>query len=152
MVVLIETAAGVDFAGLRRLFSVAGKSIKGGSLARIEEMLGAPVASDPSKRRLEPEAAFPDSRVERCRPRAIFFPRILDEATTMINPLSAREAMQQLVRFCPWATYDTHIAPDFLRVLAKLANQCRSYELIAGRDLLQDPATTAQLLSPYMTV
>lgn len=151
MVVLFETPAGLDFAGLRRLFSVAETSISGSSLARIGEMLGAPVASDPSKRRLEPETAFPDSRVERCRPRVIFFPQITDEAVTVINPLSAREAMQQLVRFCPWATYDVHTAPDYLRVLAQLANQCRSYELLAGRDLLRDAGTTAELLSRYMT-
>lgn len=151
MVVLFETPAGLDFAGLRRLFSVAETSISGSSLARIGEMLGAPVASDPRKRRLEPETAFPDSRVERCRPRVIFFPQITDEAVTVIKPLSAREAMQQLVRFCPWASYDVHTAPDYLRVLAQLANQCRAYELFAGRDLLHNSGATTQLLSPYMT-
>ena len=37
-----------------------------------------------------------------------------------------------------------------LRVLARLANECRAYELRAGRDLLQAEARAADLLAPYM--
>ena len=59
--------------------------------------------------------------------------------------------MEQLVRHCPWATYDTCTAPNYLRVLAQLANQCRAYELAAGSDLLLQPERAADLLVPYMT-
>lgn len=151
MVVLRETPTSLDAEGLRRLFAVADTSIVGSSSTRLSAALGSPVASDPSKRRLEPETVFPQSRAESCQPRVLFFPRVVATAETKINKIGSRAAMEQLVRHCPWATYDTCTAPEYLRVLARLANQCRAYELAAGRDLLLHPERAADLLAPYMT-
>lgn len=151
MVVLRETATTVEAEGLRRLFAVADTSVVGTSRTRLNAALGTPVASDPSKRRLEPEAVFPESRAVSCRPRALFFPRVVDSPKTMIEEMTPRAAMQQLLRHCPWATYDAHTAPKYLRVLARLANQCRAFELLAGRDLLLQPERAAYLLAPYLT-
>ncbi len=150
MIVLRETDAGLEAEGLRRLFSVAAPSLAGSSLPRLDEALGAPVASDPRKRRLEPSIIFPDGQAHHCRPGVLFFPQVTDTAVTAVNPMSAREAMQQLMRSCPWATYDEHTAEDYLRVLARLANQCRSYELRAGRDLMLDARGAADVITPYM--
>ena len=151
MVVLRETPAALEAEGLRRLFAVADTSIIGSSSTRLSAALGPQVASDPSKRRLEPETVFPKSRAASCQPRVLFFPRIVDQTETTIKKIEARAAMEQLLRHCPWATYDTHSAPDYLRVLARLANQCCAYELAAGRDLLLQPERAADLLAPYMT-
>ena len=151
MVVLRETPTSLEAEGLRRLFAVADTSVVGSSSTKLSAALGAPVASDPSKRRLEPETVFPESRVASCQPRALFFPRVVSSDETRINEIGARAAMEQLVRHCPWATYDTYTAPSYLRVLARLANQCRAYELAAGRDLLLQPERAADLLAPYMT-
>ena len=150
MVVLRETEAGLEAEGLRRLFAVAELSVAASRLPQLGAALGTPVASDPNKRRLEPEAVFPEGRALACRPRVLFFPEVTNKPETEVDALTARAAMQQLVRFCPWATYDRHAAADYLRVLARLANQCRSYTLRAGRDLLHDPARAALLLTPYM--
>lgn len=151
MVVLRETSHGLEAEGLRRLFAVAGTSVVGQSGARLNDALGSPVASDPLKRRLEPELVFPQSRATSCRVRALFFPRVIDAEQTTVTEITARAAMQQLLRHCPWATYDTYSAPEYLRVLARLANQCRAFELAAGRDLLLHPERAADLLTPYMT-
>jgi hypothetical protein len=150
MVVLRETPAGLEVEGLRRLFAVAAKSIAATGLEQVGAVLGPPVASDPSKRRLEPEAVFPEGRAVRCTPRALFFPRVTDANVSSVGPLTGREAMQRLVRACPWATYDAPVAPEYLRVLARLARQCRAYELRAGRDLLAEPARAADLLAPCL--
>jgi hypothetical protein len=150
MVLLHETRAGLEAAGLRKLFSVAAASLAGSQLPQLEAALGAPVASDPSKRRLVPEIIFPDARAASCRARVLFFPQVVDADETTICEMPARIAMQQLLRLCPWATYDAHTAPDYLRVLARLANECRAYELRAGRDLLHDQARAADLLAPYL--
>ena len=151
MVVLRPSADALEAEGLRRLFAVAETSVVGSSSTKLNAALGSPVASDPSKRRLEPEAVFPQSRALSCRPRALFFPRVVATDETSVKEISSREAMQQLVRHCPWATYDTYSAPSYLRVLARLANQCRAYELAAGRDLLRQPERASDLLTPYMT-
>ncbi|MEP6635332.1 MAG: hypothetical protein ABJB97_01310 [Acidobacteriota bacterium] len=150
MVVMRETPAGVEVEGLRRLFAVAPMSLVGVSGERLSAALGQPVASDQSKRTLDPQVVFPDRRAVHCLPRLLFFPRITAEPETTIALLPARGAMQQLLRHCPWATYDVHSAPDYLRMLARLANQCRAYELLGGRDLLLQPNRTADLLAPYM--
>lgn len=151
MVVLRETSTALEAEGLRRLFAVADTSVVGSRSAQLSSALGPPVASDPSKRRLEPETVFPESRAASCEPRALFFPRIVPADETSIKKIGAREAMEQLVRHCPWATYDRYTAPSYLRVLARLANQCRAYELAAGRDLLLHPERAADLLTPYVT-
>ena len=150
MVVLHETDNVIAAEGLRRLFAVSNKSVVGSSSIRLTAALGPPVASDPNKRRLEPEAVFPESRASSCRPRALFFPRVVDEDETRIMEITPRAAMLQLMRHCPWATYDAYTAPDYLRMLARLARQCRSYELSAGRDLLLQPERAASLLAPYL--
>ena len=150
MVLLHETRAGLAVAGLRRLFSVAAASLAGSQLPQLDAALGAPVASDPSKRRLVPEIVFPAGRAESCRTRALFFTQVVDADETSVVDMPARTAMQQLIRLCPWATYDARTAPDYLRVLARLANECRAYELRAGRDLLRDQARAADLLAPYL--
>ncbi|HEX8070953.1 MAG TPA: hypothetical protein VF546_13440 [Pyrinomonadaceae bacterium] len=151
MVVLRETPGAVEAEGLRRLFAVAEKSIAAAGLRQIGAALGPPVASDPSKHRLEPEAVFPGARAARATPRALLFPRVTDADRSALAPLTGREAMQRLVRACPWATYDQVVAPDYLRVLARLARQCRAYELRAGRDLLTEPERAADLLAPCLS-
>jgi len=151
MVVLSETPTSLEAEGLRRLFAVADTSVVGSSSRRLSAALGPPVASDPSKRRLEPERVFPESRAVSCQPRALFFPRVAASDETTIKKIEARAAMEQLMRHCPWATYDAYTAPSYLRVLARLANQCRAYELAAGRDLLLKPERAADLLAPCMT-
>ena len=151
MVVLRVTGNVIAAEGLRRLFAVANKSVVGRSRGRLTAALGPPVASDPNKRRLEPEAVFPESRAESCRPRALFFPSVVDEDKTTIVGIKPQAAMLQLMRHCPWATYDAYTAPDYLRMLARLASQCRSYELLAGRDLLLEPERAAGLIAPYVT-
>src|SRR5207248_1139507 len=111
MMVLHETAAGLEARGFRRLFAVAEPSIAGSSLPRLAEALSRPVIAQPHKRMLAPEIIFPDSRAERCDPRVLFFPRVMDAEQTSIVPIQARAAMQRFVRYCPWATCDAHTAP-----------------------------------------
>jgi hypothetical protein len=152
MLVLRETSAGLEALGLRRIFSLAPPSLAGSDLPRLDAALGDPVASDPTKRRFVPEIVFPEGRAESCQPRVLLFPQISNKSVTTLTPIGTRAAMEHLVRFCPWATYDRQTAPDNLRVLARLANQCRAYVMHAGRDLLLDQARAADLLMPYLSV
>ena len=147
MVALIKIPEGIIAHSLRRLFALSGTSVAGGGLTRL---LGSPVNSDPTKRRLDPEIAFPGRRSAECRPQTLFFIGIVDTDRSIVEPISTQLAMQHLVRFCPWATYDKHSAPDYLRLLAGLASQCMSFSVQCGRDLLDHPSRTADLLTPYI--
>jgi hypothetical protein len=54
--------------------------------------------------------------------------------------------MKRLIRYCPWASYDTAIAGANLEVLSRLARQTTAFELLAGRGLLE-PGCASALLS-----
>jgi hypothetical protein len=147
MLVLAAERDMVEAWALRRIFSVSAASLANSGVSGLEAALGAPVNSDPSKRKLEPRITFPDSFVERCRPRVLLFPHLTGEATSRIEKLTSGEAMARLIRQCPWASYDAATAREHLRVLGLMAKQGTSYTLDAGLDLLEDSTLASRLLA-----
>lgn len=147
MLVLDEDDGMVEAWALRRIFSVSPASFASSGLSETDAALGAPVNSDPGKRKLEPRIAFPDSFVESCRPRVLLFPTLTGEATSRVEKLSSGQAMARLIRQCPWASYDAGTAREHLRVLGLMAKQSISYSLDAGLDLFEDSTRAPQLLA-----
>jgi hypothetical protein len=147
MLVLSEEDGKIDAWAFRRIFSVSSASLANSGLNGLDAALGAPVNSDPSKRKLEPRVMFPDSFVESCRPRVLLFPVLTGEAESRVGKLSGGEAMARLIRQCPWASYDAGTAREHLRVLGLLAKQSSSYSLDAGLDLLEDSTCAPRLLA-----
>jgi hypothetical protein len=147
MLVLAEESGMVEAWALRRIFSVSSASLANSGLSELDAALGAPVNSDPSKRKLEPRITFPNSFVESCQPCVLLFPTLTGEAASRVEKLSSGEAMARLIRQCPWASYDAATAREHLRVLGLLAKQSISYSLDAGLDLLEDSTRAPQLLA-----
>ncbi|HEX8131612.1 MAG TPA: hypothetical protein VF527_21125 [Pyrinomonadaceae bacterium] len=147
MLVLAEADGAVAAWALRRIFSVSSASLANSGLSELDAALGAPVNSDPTKRKLEPSITFPDGFVESCRPRVLLFPTLTGEATSRVEKLSSGQAMTQLIRQCPWASYDAGSAREHLRVLGLLSKQSISYKLFAGLDLLEDSTLAPRLLT-----
>lgn len=145
MLLLHELPEGVRARALRKVFSVSDLTLAGCSLPRLEEALGEPVNSDPSKRRLEPSIVFPQRFAESCRPDFIFFPTISGECETSIGPLGKADAMVRLLRVYPWAGFDA-AARTYLRFLERLLRQVQCFFLSAGRDILADPDCAPRLL------
>jgi hypothetical protein len=115
-------------------------------LSELKSSLGAPVNSDPSKRKLEPADAFPEGFVGSCFPRVLLFPTLTGEPASRTEKLTLGEAMALLIRQCPWASYDEATAREHLRVLGLLSKQSVSYLLHAGRDLIEDSSSAPELL------
>lgn len=149
MLVLYDDAGRIEARALRRLFAVSARTLSGCSLPRLEEALGTPVNSDPSKRRLEPSVVFPESFAAGCTPRVIYFPAVTHEPTSRIEPLAQAEVLTRLIKLCAWTSFDA-TARDYLRFLGRLVRQARAYSLLAGRDLLEDPARASELLTPHV--
>jgi hypothetical protein len=147
MLVLAEEDNLIEAWALRRIFSVSEASFAGSGLGGSNAALGAPVNSDPSKRKLDPRIMFPDSFVESCRPRVLLFPNLTGETASRVEKLSSGEAMARLIRQCPWASYDGGTAREHLRALGLMAKQSISYSLAAGLDLFEDSARAPQLLA-----
>lgn len=145
VMLLGERGGRVEASGLRRDFAVTERTLAASGLASFGA--GARAAFDPDKLRLAPEDIFTANHVESCAPAALFFPALTGEAETRVAELSQAAAMARLIRMCPWASYDACAAERHLGVLARLARQCRSYEVFAGTDLLADASLAARLLA-----
>ena len=146
MLVLAEADGEVEAWALRRVFSISAESLANCRSGELEAALGAPVNSDPSKRKLEPSIAFPEGFVGSCFPRVLLFPVLTGKSASRTEKLTSGEAMARLIRQCPWASYDAVTAREYLRVLALLSQQSASYVLHAGRDLIEDASSAPELL------
>ncbi|HVF48445.1 MAG TPA: hypothetical protein VNA19_00080 [Pyrinomonadaceae bacterium] len=149
MLLLFERQGSVEARALRRLFAVSAATLDGCQLPRLDEALGTPVNSDPSKRRLEPSIVFPESFAEQCTPRVICFPVVTGERESRLEPLRQADVLTQLIRLCVWTSFDA-TARDYLRFLGRLVRQTKAYRLLAGLDLLEDPARASALLTPHV--
>jgi hypothetical protein len=132
---------------MRRIFAVTEGALAGLGMPELFAALGAPVNSDPSKRRLEPGVGFPGRFVADCVPRVLCFPKLTGERASRVERVSRAEAMRRLIRHCPWASYDTGTGRAHLGVLGRLAAQSSAFQLHSGRDLLDEPARAAALLA-----
>ena len=137
--------------GIRKFFAASERTLAACQLPEIESALGPPITSDPSKRRLEPEIAFPGRAKESCIPGMLLFTSITNNAKSVVSSLSSSEAMARLIKFNPWASYDRATAREHLQLLNRLANQCRSFSLGAGLDVLASPSCAEELLTPLLS-
>jgi hypothetical protein len=146
LLVFYEGAEAIEARGLRRVFSVSPSNFVNCDLPRVEEALGVRGLRDPNKRRLEPSVVFPERLAESCLPRALYFASITGEKQSRIEEVGQSGALIRLVKLCPWASFDVS-ARENLRMLSRLVRQARTYELFAGRDLLEDPDCAAALFA-----
>jgi len=116
----------VEARGFRRFFAVS----NGGQL----------------KHCFEPDVTLGLKRRSQAPAGVVLFVSVNGEVKSEWRKLTQAEGMMRLIRACPWASYDTAVASANLEVLSTLAREAVTFELSAGRDLLQ-PGYAAELLS-----
>lgn len=141
---LLSLEAGVvEARGFRSFFAVKNDTVAAVGL----EGLTAPDQTDAGfKTCFEPALVLGTQRREHATPGVLVFIHLTGDGTSRLTKLTPAETMAQLIRACPWATYDTAIAGANLEVLSALARQASSFDLAAGRDLLT-AGCAAELLS-----
>lgn len=147
LLLLTEGHEGIRARGLRRFFAATENTIAASHLALGKGVRLTAAPSKPHKQRFEPEHLFPLGFIEDCLPRALFFMSIIPQWESRCEELTQDEVMTRLLKMYPWACYDRPVAPQYLRVLSRLARQCVSFDLFAGRNLLNDPACAPQLIA-----
>lgn len=148
---LLNEEGGVVHArGIRRFFSASEATLASCSLKFLNQAVGAPMLSDPHKRRLEPLVAFPDQFMTSCVPDALFFVSITGKTSSEVESTPRVDTMARLIRSNPWASYDKLTARDHLQILSRLTNQCKAFSLRAGVDVLSDPSCAEDLLLPLL--
>jgi hypothetical protein len=141
----------VEARGFRRFFAITeNTAAAAGGLGKFDKLVVRRGNMPDSKRCFEPEMLFPSAQIESVVPRLLFFSSLSRTSDTRLLELSQAETMKRLIRSCPWATYDACVAAENLDVLSRLARQSRSFDLLAGTDLLRSNHAS-DLLSAYIT-
>lgn len=144
---LLSAGGGLTLAhAFRRYFSFPDSLLEAVALPRAEAAMREAVPHFPDKRPLDPSVAFPGQFLDRCVPRALCFPRVTGEAESRLLPLAPPQAMARLVEQCPWSCYDRQSSAHHLSVLSALARQANSFDLLAGRDILEEEGRAEALV------
>lgn len=96
----------------------------------------------------DPMLAWPGRQTAICRPEFLIFSRIVDQPESDVRPVSISDALGRLMALTPWIALDRETAATHINVYRSLAHSCYSYELQAGRDLLENPSRLGNLLKP----
>lgn len=147
---LKEHAGKVEAQALRRWFAITDSTARACDVQPLGYPHGAQRKVGPAKHRLQPTQLFPDSFRLTSVPGVLFFTSITREDESRVARLSPSEAMTGLVKLTLWTPYDSSMARAHFNLLSQLVKQTVAYDLIAGRDILDDPPCAARLLAPLM--
>jgi len=102
---------------------------------------------DPAKVRIDARRRFANQVTDRCRPRLLIFPEIIDQAASRLEPCTPAQALRLLTHHSLVAELEPSRAPQHMALLAGLVHQCAARRLCAGRDLLAEQGLAARMLA-----
>lgn len=144
-VLLRESGEGVEALALRRDLCLDP------ALARLFPEIAQHGQAGPfagrGKRRLPMRDLYAGQLIDQCVPRVLVFPEIVPDATSRLVPAEPADALARLMAQSAVLALDSEALPLHLQLLARLARQARSYRLLAGRDLRENPEAVASLLA-----
>jgi hypothetical protein len=143
-VLLRDMPAGVEAMTLREPFSI--RALPADRQPDARPLSPSPPELCVGKRRLDAVRVYPLQRLGRFRPHAIVCPRIVPDATSTLRPIPRSTALRCLLAQSGPALFGASTMPAHLDLLGTLVRQSHSYELLAGRDLHQDPLGLLDLL------
>ena len=97
------------------------------------------------------EKAYPAQYRKHCAPHIIIFPKIVNDGVSRFVPVGKIKALGLLMNESPLIFAKYHQNNNHLEVLKNLINQCVTYRLLAGRDLLHNPDKLFDLISSVPT-
>lgn len=112
----------------------------------VDHWQASPLTGD-EKRRLNIETLYPNQVVASCIPRTLIIPKIVSEQKSQLIRLSKAETLFHLSQQSALAFMGSHIVSGHIEVLKRLVNQTKSYRLLAGQDLGNNPALISHILS-----
>lgn len=141
---LKQNHQGVEAIALQKGFSVDP------SLARHYPELEGPLRTSSSnghKRMIDLTSIYPGRHVPRCIPNVLIFPSIVHQKQSQLIPIDNVAALIELSRNCGGIFVDRNKVEVQMEVLKQLAYQTSCYQLLAGRDLHEEPQRVADVLS-----
>jgi hypothetical protein len=148
-ILLQQNSSEISAWGLRRVFALTNETMQFCAPANSSRGWHLSDSRSEEKQFLDPQKIFPDRAAKDCKPEILFFPQLTHETKTRIEPMSSSHAMMQLLRQSSWLCYDPVVAPPHIQILTNLVQQCQSFHLYAGHDLLQEPNLADALLRAH---
>lgn len=142
-VFLTSTATGIEARPFRYDFGLDPEAVR--LFPEIGEARSLHFA-DFDKWRIDMGSLYPEQRAEKCTPTLLVFPRLSGLARTEVRPIGRTEALLRLIEQSSFMAPDPATDRKQIEVLSRLVLQGDSYELLAGRDLLRDPALIEKFL------
>ena len=144
---LRDAPGGVQALALRRGFSFTDETLSyfpGLGPDRAEE--DSSLVTDNGKHLMDLTPLYPHSFAAQSEPGVLLFPRVEGHARSELRPMNKTHALISLAQQAAGILTDRAFASDQLNVLARLVHQARSYELLLGTDVYENPASVADLL------
>jgi hypothetical protein len=146
-VLLTPTASGVEAVGFRRNFGLDAISH---TIFPELATVAYPQLNDPEKWCIPIDQIYPGQYAERSQPNILLFPQIVDRPTSELVRVGVLEALGHLMQQSALLMWGADLITSHLAVLQRLVHQTRSYKLLAGRDLLENPSHLTRLLDTVL--
>jgi hypothetical protein len=99
-----------------------------------------------SKRFLDLDQIYPDQFQPSIFPKVLIFTNIISQKKSSIQLLSKGQAFANLLKQSISIFFNRQVVTQHTQILKKLINQCSCYQLLAGRDLYDEPGAILKLL------
>ena len=130
---------------LRRTFAVTQSTVEA-SGNRVREVFAGDDWFEGAKKSFMPHEIFPETFLPECEPRAIFFPTITERRAKRRKTADAQRDNDPVDQAMPMVMLRSRHQRRHLHALSSLARQCEGFILLAGKDLLRDPARASELV------
>ncbi len=110
----------------------------------------APHTDGESKHFVDLDQVYPGCRIPSLRPDVLLFCRIVPEDASRVNAIAPASALVRLLPQSASLAFNRRSVKAQLDTLRALVDQTSSYELHAGRDLLQRPNRLAEVLADLL--
>ncbi|HEX7295511.1 MAG TPA: hypothetical protein VF251_07145 [Pyrinomonadaceae bacterium] len=137
---LLRNSINIEAITLRQFFALTPATMA--MLPAIQPTL----PRDRRKERFTPQDFFSGPQIECAKPSVLLFSKVTGDSATRLAKLSPAETMSRLLKFCPWASYDSNSAGAHLSLLGRLAREATGFDMLAGTDLLHDSQFAAEFI------
>ncbi len=113
----------------------------------IAPYLGRSTYGDSNKRFLDVDLVYPDRFCPGGFPKVLIFTRIVPQLESKLVPVDQTSALMKLTKQSASIFFNRRTAQVHFEMLKQLVYQTDSYQLLAGRDLYEEPEKISEVLS-----
>ena len=144
-ILLKSSADGVEALSFRKKFFLDPILIH--HYPEIAPYLEEPTDGEDAKHFLDPELVYPGRFWPNFVPNVLIYTSIVSQPESMLTPIDQTSSLIRLMKQSASLFFNREAVKAHLDALKQLVNQTDSYELLAGRDLYEEPEKISEVLS-----